>query len=136
MADWEKGADLVARMCLLPSELGSLLEEAGELRRLAASSPGPVAVGLSAHVGAGILRVAVSGLSIEGTALDPWVKALQTLRTRLEERGGTLTLSVGPDRLMTEVGAWGSAGREKRLMEGLKAQFDPEGILAPGRLAL
>jgi FAD/FMN-containing dehydrogenase len=80
--------------------------------------------------------VAVRGLPEEAAALAPWVASLRKLRARLEERGGTLTLSAGPARVMNEVGAWGSAGGEQRLMKGLKAEFDPKGILAPGRLGL
>jgi len=45
-------------------------------------------------------------------------------------------LSSGPGVLLREVGAWGAAGEEKTLMAGLKAEFDPQGILAPGRLGL
>jgi FAD/FMN-containing dehydrogenase len=123
-------------MCLFPSELGILIEEAEELRRFAATFPESPPVGLSAHVGAGILRVAVRGLPEDAAALALWVGSLRKLRARLEERGGTLTLSVGPAGVMNEVGAWGSAGGAQRLMEGLKAEFDPKGILAPGRLGL
>ena len=121
---------------LLGEALGALLEEADELKALAASSAGPPSLRLSAHVGAGILRVAVSDLPQDAASLEAWVSGLQGGRARLEERGGTLTLSMGPDRLVREVGAWGSAGSEKKLLDGLKAQFDPMGVLAPGRLGL
>jgi glycolate oxidase FAD binding subunit len=135
---WEEGAELVARLCLLPSELGILLDEAEELRTLvseASSSPG-AELRLSAHVGAGVLRVAVSKLPKEESRLDPWVSNFRSLRVRLEERGGSLTLSSGPGLLVREIGAWGAAGEEKEIMEGLKSQFDPKGILSPGRLGL
>ncbi len=135
---WEEGADLVARLCLLPSELGTLLDEAEEVRDLVskASSPPGAGMRLSAHVGAGVLRVAVPKLPEGDGGLDPWVSSLRSLRARLEERGGSLTLSSGPSALLREVGAWGAAGEEKALMAGLKAEFDPQGILAPGRLGL
>jgi len=138
MGAWEGGAQLVARLCLLPSEIGTLVEEADELRRLlsGAASPGVSQLGLSAHVGAGVLRVAVAGLPSGEEELGPWASSLQDLRRRLEEKGGSLTLSVGPPSLVRRVGAWGPGGGEKKLMAGLKAQFDPKGILAPGRLGL
>ena len=135
---WEEGAELVARLCLLPSELGTLLDEAEELRTLvseASSSPG-AQLRLSAHVGAGVLRVAVSKLPKEESSLDSWVSSFRSLRARLEEKGGSLTLSSGPGFLVREMGAWGAVGGEKELMAGLKSQFDPKGILAPGRLGL
>jgi glycolate oxidase FAD binding subunit len=138
LSAWEDGADLVARLCLLPSEMGTLLEEARELRVLASRAPaaGLSQLRLSAHVGAGVLRVAVSGLPEREYDLGAWASSLRSLRARLEEKGGSLTLSSGPGPLVREVGAWGGTGMETRLLMGLKAQFDPKGILAPGRLGL
>jgi len=136
LSEWEKGADLILRLSLLPSELGTLLVEAQELKTLAAGGRPAGDVHVSAHVGAGVLRVAVSNLASEETATEPWISALAALRTRLEERGGTLTVSSGPPALLKALGAWGTPGGEERLMRGLKAEFDPEGVLAPGRLGL
>ncbi len=134
---WEDGAGLVVRLCLLPSQMGELLEEAGELRALSSKAKGGnPQLRLSAHVGAGVLRVAVSGLPSgrgrpgclgfqpagstgevggEGGNPDP------QLRAGLPDEGG---------------GCLGGLGGEKELSAGLKAQFDPKGILAPGRLGL
>ena len=80
--------------------------------------------------------MAVSGLDSEKTSLEPWMSALSALRTRLEERGGTLTVSSGPPTLMKDLGPWGTPGGEERLLKGLKDEFDPKGILSPGRLGL
>jgi glycolate oxidase FAD binding subunit len=137
LGDWEKGAAMVARLCLLPSELGILLDEAEGLRALATgwSTPG-ARVALSAHVGAGVVRLGVSDLPEAASALDPWVATLRHLRERVEGKGGSLTLSSGPAFLMREVGPWGVSDGGRDLMAGLKAQFDPAGILAPGRLGL
>jgi FAD/FMN-containing dehydrogenase len=136
--EWERGADLVARLSSLPSEMGILLDEATHLRSLPSSGSGtnPPHLSLSAHMGAGVLRVAVTGLPGDMRELGAWVSGLLSLRGRLEERGGSLTISTGPDSLVGAVGAWGAAGSEKGLMAGLKAQFDPKGVLAPGRLGL
>jgi len=133
---WEKGFDLVLRLSLLPSELGTLLAEAQELEALGAGGRSAADVHASAHVGAGVLRVAVSGLDSERTLLEPWISALGALRTRLEERGGTLTVSSGPPTLMKDLGPWGTPGGEERLLKGLKDEFDRKGILSPGRLGL
>ncbi len=134
---WEEGADLVARLCLLPSELGALLDEAEELRTLVSkASSSSAQLRLSAHVGAGVRRVAVWKLPEGENRWAPWVSSLRSLRARLEERGGSLTLSSGPGFLVREMGAWGAVGGEKEILAGLKAQFDPKGILAPGRLGL
>jgi len=134
---WEEGADLVARLSLLPSSLGTLLGEAQELGALTArGSTEGARFRLSAHVGAGIVRVAATGLQVGGDTSVAWAEALRRLRARLEEGGGSLTLSSGPAGLLRDVGAWGKAAGEWRIMTGLKGQFDPHGILAPGRLGL
>ena len=91
---------------------------------------------LAAHGGAGILRVAVTELSLEGGGLERWVGALAELRGRLEVRGGSLTLSRAPRPLVSEVGAWGKPGPEGALLEGIKRELDPRGILAPGRFVV
>ena len=59
---------------------------------------------------------------------------LSTLRSELEEKGGSLILSEGPRGLLQSVGPWGSLGAEAGLVAGLKREFDPQGILAPGRI--
>ncbi len=138
MNAWEDGSDLVVRLSLLPSEMGTLLDEAKELGNLAfrTVAAGTPQLRLSAHVGAGVLRMAVSGLPEGEDDLGVWATSLEAIRGRLEESGGSLTLSSGPSSLMRKVGAWGAPGEEKEIMAGLKAQFDPMGILAPGRLGL
>jgi glycolate oxidase FAD binding subunit len=144
---WEEGAQLVLRLCLLPSELGSLLEEAEGLGALAKEAGGGGGRGdsatgegelspvrLSGHVGAGILRVAVA--SVPGEGVEAWVRALTELRGRLEGKGGSLRVSHGPLSLVEEVGPWGAQGAEAPLVRGLKEELDPEGILAPGRFVV
>jgi glycolate oxidase FAD binding subunit len=134
---WEAGAALVLRLCALPSELGTLLREAEILRGLT-STEGPPDTGIrvSANVGAGVLRVAAFGQQGAIGSLSSWIASLADLRERLELAGGSLTISCGPADLMRDVGAWGTKGGEWEIMSGLKAEFDPNGILAPGRLGL
>jgi glycolate oxidase FAD binding subunit len=134
---WEEGADLVIRLSLLPSKLPLLLEEAKNLKALFGEDSGAGAsLRTSAHVGAGILRVGFWRLNQGGPALDGFASVLGDLRSRLEGMNGSLTVSRGPASLVNELGAWGKQGAEGRLMAGLKARFDPEGVLAPGRLGL
>ena len=128
--EWEEGAQLVVRLSLLPSELGSLLEEAQALGALAKETR------VSAHVGAGVLRVAVRSVPGGGGGVEPWVGALQELRGRLEEKGGSLTISQAPLAILDDVGPWGAPGPEAPILEGLKTELDPRGILAPGRFVV
>jgi glycolate oxidase FAD binding subunit len=138
LCQWERGAELVLRLALLPSHLETLYGEMAELRDAVGKAlpEGAGEVRTSAHVGAGILRVAVSGPLPQGPGLGIWASVLGGLRIRLEDRGGSLTLSRAPGPLLDEVGAWGSVGDEATLLKGIKKQFDPQGILAPGRFVV
>ena len=154
---WEEGAGMVLRMSLLPSKLGSLVEEARALAQLMEASTESDALGqlkpgsgrrgeldgwnsggsrLSGHVGWGVLRFAVPKLPGDPGGSRALAKAMGELRSRLEAEGGSLTISSAPRLLMEEVGAWGVHGPELGLMRGLKAEFDPAGVLSPGRFGI
>jgi len=130
LGEWEEGAALVVRMSLLPSLLEALLGEARELGGRFG------ALGLAAHVGWGSLRVSFPRAPTEGDEVKELARALSGLRKRLENAGGSLVLSQGPSGFLREVGAQGEGGPEGRLMRGLKEEFDPAGILSPGRFGL
>ena len=138
LSGWEEGADLVLRLAHYPSQLRPLFQELAELLdgRGGIRVPGPLVVRTSTGVGAGVLRVAVSGAPTQRTELENWAVALVALRDRLEGGGGSLTLSTAPESLLEMVGAWGSVGSEVALMQGIKEQFDPQGVLAPGRFVV
>lgn len=134
---WEAGASLVLRMGALPSEMGTLFEEAEVLRGLTSlERSSQSGIRLSADVGAGVLRLAAFGEQGAIGSLASWISALTDLRERLEVAGGSLTISCGPAELLRDVGAWGAKGGAWEIMSGLKAEFDPAGILAPGRFGL
>lgn len=68
---WEEGAGLVVRLALLPSRLETLLNEAAELRAMdSKGTSSGSGFRLSAHAGAGVLRVATSG---PGRGRVPWI---------------------------------------------------------------
>ena len=157
LGKWEEGAGMVLRMSLLPSKLGTLIEEARALAQLVEAFFESNAIGelksgsgaggelggwniggtrLSGHVGWGVLRFAVPRLSGDPGELRALAKAVGELRSRLEADGGSLTMSSAPQQLMEEVGAWGAHGSEVALMRGLKAEFDPAGVLSPGRFGI
>jgi glycolate oxidase FAD binding subunit len=55
------------------------------------------------------------------------------LRARAERAGGIVTFEVLPDAFRKEVDVFGSLDGTEALVQGLKARFDPAGILNPGR---
>jgi glycolate oxidase FAD binding subunit len=60
-------------------------------------------------------------------------EAVIALRERCVQTGGALVIERGPPALRRAAGAWGEPRGDFRLMQSLKAQFDPKRILNPGR---
>ncbi|MYE06473.1 MAG: FAD-binding oxidoreductase [Chloroflexi bacterium] len=58
---------------------------------------------------------------------------LKALRRDLGPLQGRLTIESGPLELKRACDVWGPAGPGARLMHNIKEQFDPQGILNPGR---
>ncbi|MFC1661882.1 FAD-binding oxidoreductase, partial [Gemmatimonadota bacterium] len=134
LAGREVAGSMVLRLALLPRRLDVLLERARAF--LGTGETGTIGeVRMAAHVGAGILRLTFQEPT-DGSAMlgvGTLAESLRGLRGFLEREGGTLTVSHGPPSLVREVGAWGDPGEVAHLHAGLKREFDPAGILAPGR---
>jgi glycolate oxidase FAD binding subunit len=83
-----------------------------------------------AEAGSGIVR-----FGVDVTAAPPERAAdyVETVRGIAGELGGHLVMLEAPVPVKRRVDVWGPVGGPLRLMQGLKAQFDPKGILNPGR---
>ena len=77
------------------------------------------------HVGGGL-----------GQVQFPSVTAAELLGVRsfVEARGGFLTVLEAPDELKASLDVWGYQGNGLGWMRSIKQQFDPQGLLSPGRL--
>ncbi|HET7441126.1 MAG TPA: FAD-binding oxidoreductase [Terriglobales bacterium] len=115
-------APCVAKISLLPSELGAFLDNVKRFTEPLHLAWTAVVQG----VGVGFLRV-------ESESVAPLMGVLGELRQWLESRGGSLVLLRAPLKLKQEVDVWGSAGDAMPLMKNIKARFDPAGTLNPGR---
>ena len=120
------GADpsVVCKFTLLPASMGAFLDKVREVAgqahlqwRLAAQA-----------VGAGLLR-----LEGDGAAADVFPGAIVELRQGLEVRGGSLVVLRCPSEMKSKLDVWGSSGDALPVMKSVKAQFDPAGVLNPGR---
>lgn len=71
-----------------------------------------------------------------GQVQFPSVTAVDVLEMRsfVEARGGFLTVLEAPDALKTSLDVWGYRGNGLGWMRSIKQQFDPQGLLSPGRL--
>ena len=112
----------VCKFTLLPTELQPFVEELTHVSARKQTTWRLVAQG----VGIGLVR-------LETAHPHSLADSLQDLRTRLESRGGSLSILRCPSEVKSKMDGWGTAGDTLPLMRSIKAQFDPKGTLNPGR---
>lgn len=78
-------------------------------------------------LGMGIIRIAFN--EDEKRIADE----IKRMRSKTTEAGGTLFVERASSAIRGEVDAWGDPGPASTLMRSVKAKFDPESILNPGR---
>ncbi len=84
---------------------------------------------VAAHAGSGVVRAAYPRAT-EGEAL---ARELKALRGEAEAAKGSLVLQEAPPSFKARMDAWGNAGPGAEVMRRLKSEFDPRGLLSPGR---
>ena len=67
-------------------------------------------------------------------ANDP--ERVRDARSAAEAAGGSLVLMAAPAELKRAIGAWGTPPPTLALMQRLKAAFDPQHVLNPGRFVV
>ncbi len=81
----------------------------------------------TADLGAGTIR-----LAFEADA-ETAIKLIKRLRGDAVQAGGTLFIERAQTTVRREADAWGEVGPAERLMKAVKAHFDPQSLLNPGR---
>jgi glycolate oxidase FAD binding subunit len=120
-------ASVVCKFTFLPADLGNLLDEIkSELTKL-----GSTWRVVAQTVGVGYLRIESRGIESQDHA--SLLPVFQDLRKKLETRSGSLVLLRCPLEMKKQIDVWGTAGDTLPLMKSIKAQFDPTGVLNPGR---
>lgn len=118
LADDDRGALL--KVSVLPTELAETL---GTIERLAGKR-GYVAAG---RAGAGVFLLRMTEeVQLQKRVIDGLRDALQI------GRGSAVIVKSSPE-LRTHVDVWGPIGDGLAVMKAVKQQFDPAGILSPGR---
>ncbi|MGB0117132.1 MAG: FAD-binding oxidoreductase [Terriglobales bacterium] len=115
-------ACVVCKFSVLPADLGGFLES---IERVTEPLDLPWRL-VAQAVGAGYLR-------LESKDSGAVISVLEDLRKKLETRGGSLVILRCPHEIKSKMDVWGSAGDALALMRSIKAQFDPTGVLNPGR---
>jgi len=120
------GAPLVLRIA---GEIRGAARWAGEIESIASRQG--LSVAIVGEAGNGILRVALTG----AIAPDVFARELVApLRAALQGEGGSLVIERAPLPLKGATDVWGPVPEiALGVMRRLKAEFDPLGILNPGR---
>ncbi len=82
------------------------------------------------HAGSGVIYVYAQANEENAAALTT---AITGLRDRAVRAGGSLVVERCPTEVKAPIDVWGDVGPAVRIMRTLKATFDPQGILNPGR---
>jgi glycolate oxidase FAD binding subunit len=117
--------ELVIRAGARPSALPALLEA---LERHAPPGAPPQIVGYGG-VGLAYARWPLA----DGVDAAAAAQAVAALRAALAVEGGYAVVEDAPDQLRADLDLWGAPPETLLLMRALKAQWDPRGILNPGR---
>jgi glycolate oxidase FAD binding subunit len=117
---------VVCKFTLLPASMGTFFDKVREVAEQAHLRWRLVAQA----VGVGWLRLEKEG---DGAVHDVFPSAIAELRQGLEARGGSLAVLRCPSVVKSKLDVWGSAGDALPVMKSVKAQFDPAGVLNPGR---
>jgi glycolate oxidase FAD binding subunit len=81
----------------------------------------------TADLGAGIIRLAFQANEARA------VELCKACRREAACAGGTLFIERAPMIVKDELNAWNETGSLAKLMQGIKQNFDPQGLLSPGR---
>jgi glycolate oxidase subunit GlcD len=120
--------ELKWRVALRPTDLAAFLSEMSKLEDDEGSHPG-----LRWHAGLGDGRLrAIARTPVYHREA---VRALEHLRQKAENLGGSLVVESASDEIRNEFDAWGDFGSAAELMKRVKFQLDPRNSLSPGRFA-
>jgi glycolate oxidase FAD binding subunit len=110
----------IVKVTLRPSDIGPALAWVAQTLRDADWE----AIGRAAI---GVLLLRVGGDAARQAAV------VEALRERLPQGQGSAVVVRGSDELKRAIDVWGPPGDALPLMRAIKQQFDPEGVLNPGR---
>jgi FAD/FMN-containing dehydrogenase len=124
--------DLVWRVGLRPKDVGSFLARLDQVPQGEQLSESIWQAG----VGDGRIRV-VNRLQHADNETEAFhnqsVERIEELQDSAQSLGGTLIIEHAPAEIKARANAWGTFGSSTGLMQRVKQQLDPDGILSPGR---
>jgi glycolate oxidase subunit GlcD len=123
--------DLVWRVGLQPGDVEAFLAKLGTTRSKDDSE-------LMWHAGVGdggvrFVERLQHGDNLSGQIEDRLVDRIEALRANAKSLGAALIIEHAATAIKNRVNAWGTLGSSEGLMQRVKQQLDPHGILSPGR---
>ena len=115
------GEEVICKLGVLPTASVGFLQALDQLTR---PNSIPWLARIHASSGLGVLRFSSKEMTAE---------LLLKVRSHCESEGGFLTILQAPKALKRQIEVWGYTGNSLDIMRRLKSQFDPEGLLSPGR---
>ena len=88
--------------------------------------------GLRCHAGSGVVDMDFLSEDLK-PRIDDFARALIELREKISALDGSMVMNRAPLSLKRRIDVWGPPGKDFVLMQSLKAKFDPDGLLNPGR---
>ncbi len=116
----EDGGGALVKVSVLPTQLAETLSV---IERLA----GKDSYSAAGRAGVGVFFVRIKGDEASQT------RVISGLRDTLPIGMGSAVVVKGPAQLRDHLDAWGPIGDGLALMKAVKKQFDPSGVLNPGR---
>ena len=113
------------RLAVLPTQVTEVIEQAG-----AVAQRYGLRAAFAAHAAVGIVTAVLAG---GGDSAQPVIAALREWRELVRAAGGHAVLERAPLAVKEQVAVWEPPGPAFRIMERIKTQLDPKGILNPGR---
>ncbi len=118
----DKNNTVVCKTSVLIKDVPILLEKLEDL-----SKKTGIEILASARAGNGVLIISLDG---DTPNLLP---ATRSLREQVSSLNGNMVIQHAPPSIKSEIDVWGEIGSSLELMKRLKSQFDPNGIMNPGR---
>ena len=132
---WRKVADFgwgigtraatVARCSLLPGRVSQVVE--------GLASTDDLTPGVVSHPGHGSVLVCWFDGDGGAASTDSARVAVETARAAVREAGGQMTVERCPLPLKERLDVWGDVGDTFAIMRRMKEQYDPQGVINPGR---
>jgi len=116
----------VMRWTVLPAQVADVMEQGAAVAQRAG-----LGAALAAHAGVGVVEAVLARAGFADAAAV--VGVLNEWRTLVRAAGGQALIESAPVAVKVAVPVWDDPGPSLRIMQRIKSQLDPNGLLNPGR---